>query len=61
MADPMEVHKDAPPWALEIQDASQSSWPASHLIRQGLPKQEAYVMIDALKNFMSTMIEAFFQ
>jgi len=39
-------------------DASESSWADPRPIDQPLARQEAYITVDALKNFMSTMTDA---
>jgi len=49
------------PATLEVQDDSESSWANPHSVGQRPPKWEAYVTVDALKNFMTTMSDTFLQ
>ena len=56
------MHKDKAPAVntstpLEVQDASESSWANPRSASPPLPEREAYVTVDALKNFMSTMTD----
>jgi len=49
------------PKAYEVQDASKSSRAIPHSVRQQLPEREAYITIDALKNFMTTIVDILLQ
>ncbi|KAJ8437735.1 hypothetical protein Cgig2_001082 [Carnegiea gigantea] len=53
MVDVSEAH--------EVQDGSESSRATPHSVEKPPPKKEAYVAINALKNFMTTMIDALLQ
>ena len=48
------VNSSTPP---EVQDASESLWANPQSASLPLPEREAYVTVDALKNFMSTMTD----
>jgi len=43
--------------ALEVQDASESSRVNPHSVEQHPPTREAYVTMDVLKNFMTTITD----
>ncbi|KAJ8439079.1 hypothetical protein Cgig2_009222 [Carnegiea gigantea] len=47
--------------AHEVQDALKSSRASSHSIGQSLPEREAYIAMDAPKNFMTTMTNTILQ
>ena len=43
--------------AAEVQDASESSRANPRSVGQWPPEREAYITVDALKNFMTTMTD----
>jgi len=49
------------PTPLEVQGASKSFRADPRSVGQHLTKREAYVMVDGLKNFMSTVTDTFMQ
>lgn len=49
------------PMAPEVEDASESSRPNPCSISQQPPEQKVYVTVDALKNFITTMIDTILQ